>query len=265
MKLVRLDQIRLDGGTQFRDQIDQDVVRDYAEKIQDREIFPAVMCTFDGTTYWLYDGFHRYFAHHNIGIKEIEVHYLPGTLEDAQDLALSANSKNGLHRNNATKRKVVEGALSMDRHKNKSNREIAKLCDVSHPFVAAIRNPDAKKQQSANVKKHYQKKAKEKSGIEFHSDSKPLVVNPDRPSILDDFAPSEEEIRSSEQFLAAQNQTIVDLLESDDKLATAYDKIKILTLENEHQRITINRLMNTNSELEKMVKSLQKQISKDKK
>jgi hypothetical protein len=265
MKKVRLDLIRLDGGTQFRDQINQDVVKDYAEKMGDGAEFPAICCTFDGTTYWLYDGFHRYFAQHNLGYTEIQVHYLPGTLEDAQDLALSANSKNGLHRNNATKRKVVETALSMERHKNKSNREIAKLCEVSHSFVAAIRNPEAKKQQSANVKKHFEKKAKEESGVKLHPEAKPLEVNPNRPSMLEDFAPSEQEIQESESFIESQNQLMVELLDSDDKLATAYDKIKVLTLENEHQRITINRLMNTNKELEKLVLSLQRQVDKAKK
>ena len=60
-----------------------------------------------------------------------------------------------------TKRKQVEAALSMDRHAQKSDREIARLCDVSHTFVAVVRNPDMKKQRDKNRESSFFRKAVE--------------------------------------------------------------------------------------------------------
>ena len=149
-RMVKLDQIRLDGGTQFRDQIDQNKVKEYADCKRDGDEFPPLKCTFDGVNYWLWDGFHRYFADQAVGFKETLIEYKPGTNEDAQDLALGANNDHGLPRNAATKRKQVETALSMERHTSKSDREIAKLCKVSHTLVSSIRNPEAKERQAKN-------------------------------------------------------------------------------------------------------------------
>jgi hypothetical protein len=57
IKLIPLDQIRIDGNTQFRDEINQDVVNDYKQAMLDGAEFPPIECTFDDTDYWLCDGF----------------------------------------------------------------------------------------------------------------------------------------------------------------------------------------------------------------
>lgn len=134
-KLIQLSLVRIDGHTQYRDLVDQNTVREYAERMRDEAEFPPVKCTFDGAHYWLWDGFHRYFATQDAGFRDIRVEFTHGTLEVAQDFALGANGRHGLPRNSATKRKQVEAALSMDRHAQKSDREIARLCDVSHGEV----------------------------------------------------------------------------------------------------------------------------------
>ena len=100
MKMVKLSEIRIDGGTQYRDQINQDVVRDYAEKMRDGEEFPALDTVFDGATHWLVDGFHRYFASHDVGFKDVKVNYKPGTQEEAQLLALGVNAGHDLNQDN---------------------------------------------------------------------------------------------------------------------------------------------------------------------
>ena len=98
MKVLKFSQIRIDGGTQMRVSINQDKVSEYAETMREGGKFPPIKATFDGTVYWLYDGFHRYFASQAAGATTIEVDYKPGTMEDAQDLALSANGGHGLPR-----------------------------------------------------------------------------------------------------------------------------------------------------------------------
>ena len=160
-KLIQLSLVRIDGHTQYRDLVDQNTVREYAERMRDEAEFPPVKCTFDGAHYWLWDGFHRYFATQDAGFRDIRVEFTHGTLEVAQDFALGANGRHGLPRNSATKRKQVEAALSMDRHAQKSDREIARLCDVSHTFVAVVRNPDMKKQRDKNRESSFFRKAVE--------------------------------------------------------------------------------------------------------
>jgi predicted nucleic acid-binding protein len=57
--MIPLESIRIDGGTQIRLEIRTDVVQEYAELIAK---LPPITVFFDGSTYWLADGFHRYHA-----------------------------------------------------------------------------------------------------------------------------------------------------------------------------------------------------------
>ncbi len=257
-RVVKLQDIKLDGGTQYREAIDQNKVKEYAEAMDDGAEFPPIQCTFDGSTYWLWDGFHRYFAWHALGAKTIEVLYTPGTQEDAQDLALSANSTHGIPRSNETKRKQVEAAISMERHTNKSDREIADLCKVSHPFVASIRNPAAKERQAKNVERHFEKKAeakaeaKNESGIKFQSD--------DVPPSAQEYGPSEEELKANELAQQADMEMLNKMLESDDALKLAVEENKRLNLLVAQKEVRIAALMNEKNVCVKMVAKLQREL-----
>jgi ParB-like chromosome segregation protein Spo0J len=105
MKILKFSQIRIDGGTQMRVSINQDKVAEYADKMRDDGKFPPLKATFDGTVYWLYDGFHRYFAAQAAGFIEFEVVYKPGTMEDAQDLSYGVNADHGLPPNKKDREK----------------------------------------------------------------------------------------------------------------------------------------------------------------
>jgi hypothetical protein len=264
--MVKLDDIRIDGGTQFRDQINQDVVKDYAEKMCDGAQFPPLKAMFDGTTYWLYDGFHRYFAAHDKGFKDIEVDYKPGTQEDAQDMALGANDDHGLQRNNATKRKSVEAALGMERHATKSNREIAKLCKVSDTFVAAVRNPEAKKKQAEKIERHFEKKLQER-GLTAGD----VVVNEQQEDrgltapVIDGSEPDEAELRANEMAAQADRDLMNKLLDSDDALKTAHEELTKLNFLNSQLQVRIASLMTEKNEAISLCKKLQKQLDKAKK
>ena len=56
---IPINSIRLDGGTQPRASIDFDTVFDYMDAMTDGADFPPVVVFYDGTHYWLADGFHR--------------------------------------------------------------------------------------------------------------------------------------------------------------------------------------------------------------
>jgi hypothetical protein len=62
-----------------------------------------------------------------------------GTRRDAILHAAGANAAHGLRRTNADKRRAVETLLRDEEWSKWSDREIARLCAVSHPFVSQIR------------------------------------------------------------------------------------------------------------------------------
>ena len=135
-KLIRLSDIKLDGGTQPRTEIDQDLVSEYAECIDQ---LPPVTVFFDGVKYWLADGFHRFFAHNKAGRGEIRADIRTGTQRDAILFSVGVNACHGKRRSNEDKKKAVLTLLNDEEWGQWSNSKIAEKCQVSHTFVNSIR------------------------------------------------------------------------------------------------------------------------------
>jgi ParB-like chromosome segregation protein Spo0J len=256
MKKVKLDAIRLDGGTQCRVVIDQPTVYAYLEAMKEGDEFPPLETVFDGSTHWLTDGFHRWHAYKLLGIKELEVKYKPGTLQDAQIEALKANSKHGKTLTNEDKRNKVEMALSIDGFDMRSDYEIAKLCGVSQPFVASIRNPEKKEKQAAQRAKSSAKKSEELS-VTNQISSENTTANPDAGAV-----PDEAEMQAAERAMQADMDAMYKLLESDDALQTAHEEIKRLNYLVAQQETRIHGLMNERNTAVTMLKKLQKENDK---
>ncbi len=271
MRKVKIDAIKIDGGTQCRLFIDQQTVNNYVEAMKDGDEFPLIETVFDGATHWLTDGFHRYHAYKILGLKEVEVKYKPGIYEEARIEALKANSRHGKPLTNEDKRNKVEMALLLDGFQDKSNYEIAKICGVSQPFVASIRSQNVSEKQEENRIKNAEKKAKKNNDLNLDlKDSfitqpytNPISsVNTTEPDPYAGELPSEEEIRIAELAEEADKEILYKLLESDDALATAHEEIKRLTHQNAQLEIRLHGLMTEKNEAVKMVKDLQKQIDK---
>lgn len=134
-----LNLIRIDGGTQTRASLDYETVLAYAADMQAGDQFPPIEVYYDGSTYWLADGFHRLEATRQNGGKQIVARVYQGTQRDAVLASASANAKHGLRRTNEDKRRAVLRLLMDEEWGQWSDREIARRCHVSHPFVAKIR------------------------------------------------------------------------------------------------------------------------------
>jgi hypothetical protein len=132
-------QIRRDGGTQPRAAINHLTITEYAEDMQAGDRFPAVLVFYDGTDYWLADGFHRVLAAESLGMAEIAVEIRQGTRRDAILYSVGANAKHGLRRSNTDKRRVVTTLLEDKEWSKYSNNQIAKLCCVSLDLVNRLR------------------------------------------------------------------------------------------------------------------------------
>jgi hypothetical protein len=269
MTTVNINLIRLDGGTQCRTVIDQSTVYTYLERIKEGEEFPLMETIFDGKTYWLVDGFHRYHAFKLADVQEIEINSKQGTLQDAQIEALKANSKHGKQLTNDDKRNKVEMALKIEGFEKKSNYEIAKICELSASFVASVRNPEAKKKQD-EAKLKYAKECAKK-----FEDSSPTITEVETNTDLirseiasqpdSGIAPDDEEMKATELAMQADQETMYKMLEADDALAELYEENKKLNLLNAQLQVRIHGLMNEKNEAVKMIKDLQKQIDRHRK
>ena len=137
---IKLEKIRLDGGTQPRKEIDEALVQHYTEVLlEGKSTFRAIDLWFDGKWYWPSDGFHRYHAHKRAGFKDIESEVKIGTKRDAFIACLPANSKHGKQRTAEEARYSVRMALEDVELGLKTDAEIAIICDVSAMTVGRVR------------------------------------------------------------------------------------------------------------------------------
>lgn len=133
-----LNRIRIDGGTQPRTELNEDVIAEYAEQMREGVEFPAITAYFDGVSYWLADGFHRYWAATRAEV-EVAVHFIKGAKRDAILHSVGANANHGLRRSNADKRKAVKTLLEDAEWMQWSDRAIARQCQVSADLVGSVR------------------------------------------------------------------------------------------------------------------------------
>ena len=138
--MLRIDQIRRDGGTQPRAQMDWTVVAEYAADMGQGAAFPPVVVFYDGADYWLADGFHRVEAAKSLGLVEVAADVRQGTRREAVLYSVGANSNHGLRRTNEDKRRAVMTLLNDEEWRGWSDNRIAQLCGVSHTFVGSLRS-----------------------------------------------------------------------------------------------------------------------------
>ena len=135
-------QIYIDAGLQTRDKVDQGKIAEYAEAMANGDQFPPLLVYRIGTEqgYLLVKGFHRFNAHiAAFDQKPIRCKITHGSRRDALKEALGDNADHGLPLNREDKRKKIKIALADAEWGQWSDREIAKLCKVSHPLVAEVR------------------------------------------------------------------------------------------------------------------------------
>ncbi|WP_295851011.1 hypothetical protein [uncultured Xylophilus sp.] len=287
--MLELSRIRIDGETQSRVELDQDVVQEYAEAYLAGAQFPPVTVFFDGADWWLADGFHRYFGAITAGQTKIYEQIVPGTLLDAQLHSFGANGQHGLRRTNADKRKAVQGALAHPVSGTWSDREIAKHCGVTHPFVASVRNPkvvtvttpaDASRSSgvvtvttpttpaaNANATPASTEDVARAPASSAHhaliSGAESAAQSLVPPSVeADGFGPSDEEIAAAEAAAAVDAEELQRLLQSEEPLGEALRAVKQLRAELAVVKSTRDGYMTQCNEQISRIKSLQRQVDK---
>lgn len=163
--------IRTDGGTQPRASLNEETTRDYMLDMLDGAQFPPITVFYDGSEYWLADGFHRVQAALQANIAEIEAQVIQGTRRDAVLHSVSANATHGLRRTNEDKRRAVLTLLNDLEWVKLSDREIARRASVSQPFVSALRA-----KQSDNVITPSDELARHEANLQRSLDQLPQTI-----------------------------------------------------------------------------------------
>jgi hypothetical protein len=144
IKQLALDLVRQDGNTQPRTSRHVEWCEDYALDIAEgrwdwSRPGAALTVFFDGTSYWLADGFHRRDAAEIAGLDTVACDVRKGSQRDAQLFSCSANAVHGHRRTNDDKRRAVEFMLADAEWSQWSDSEIARRCVVSTRFVGIER------------------------------------------------------------------------------------------------------------------------------
>lgn len=258
MKTLNIKAIRIDGGTQSRVEINNEVVSDYAEAIKVGIEFPPVVVFGDGADYWLADGFHRYHAHNQAGKASIAADVRAGTQRDAILFSAGANGAHGLRRTNADKRKAVELLLNDTEWAKWSDRRIAEMVGVTHPFVANIRTPKVVTVTTPAPKTDSSKPAKKGGGAASDSTkatSKPPSSKPSKPATKSKPETPSDEPHPAVAELAKATDSALALLEDNERLS---DRLAVEAMDTtEEEKLLASALI---AELRAQIKTLSAEL-----
>lgn len=135
---IRLEDIDADESLQSRAKMNDEAIKDYADKYRNGTEMPPVIIFCDGKRNWLAGGFHRAIAAAEAGLSEINADVRQGGKDDALLYAVASNHDNGVQRTIADKRRAVEMVLAHEKFRKKPVNEIAKMCRVSRTLVETV-------------------------------------------------------------------------------------------------------------------------------
>ena len=271
MTILKLSVIRIDGGTQARLSLVQEKVTDYAERMREGDAFPPATVYFDGSNYWLADGFHRYFATKANGKLDIDCEIIEGTVEEAQLFALQANGRHGIPMSAEDNRANIIRMLEHPTWGQWSNRQIAKHLNVSPMTVGRVKTAWEKSQVGAE-KVTSPKKFKDKHGNETTMQTKNIGRKEQPKQSHDEII---QELSETIQALSEENTLLkdkialgqwdaseIEKIDAQETITELREQIKVLEIDNKTLRESRDTYQNRNAELMRMVKSLQNKLKK---
>jgi hypothetical protein len=243
---LELASIRLDGGTQSRLELNQEVVNEYAEHMAEGDVFPAVIVFQDGANYWLADGFHRYFAIKKNKGKTINADVQVGTQEEAILFSFTANSNRGLRMTSADKRNIVIRMLTNKTWGGWTDAAIARHVGITGMTVGRIRKGlnKAEKPKKERVPKQ-----------EIY---RPEPVQPDSrveelSETVDQLAQENERLK--DKIAVGQwDATEIEKIDVQELIADLREQIRVLEIDNKALRESRDMYQARNAELMKAVK-----------
>ena len=277
MKELKVSDIRIDGGTQIRKQLNQNKVSEYAEQMTDGETFPPITVFFDGSSYWLASGFHRLFATKLNGKETISAEVKDGTVDDATLFALGDN-KHGLNMTAEDYRRSIEIMLKHPKWSEWSNIKIAEWIGTSAMTVGRVKKErNIKPAETVTYVDKHGKEAKMKTA-NLGKKPKPAEKPAEEPKDEEEYDQAEEKMRELMDTitnLADENTLLRDKIaigqwdasefekiDAEETIANLREQVRVLEIDNQALRESRDMFQNRNAELIKTVNSLKKKAQK---
>ncbi len=283
-KKLNIGLIRIDGGTQARESINQEAVQEYAEAIAQGATFPPVTIFFDGAEHWLADGFHRYHAHRHAGRVSIDADVREGTVREAVLFSFSANDGHGLRTTPADRRKAMLRMLNDPEWSQWSDSAIAKASGVSQQTVANHRRSIFQNLEDSPPKTRKVErggKVYEQDTTKIGRQTAPGKLRRDldpMPEELRDYDPKEDDLKEAALAvtqLAEENEQLRTRLaieamdaseeektEAAETIATLRERVRQLEIELDAVKASRDGFMRENGELKRQCEIYQRALKK---
>jgi ParB-like chromosome segregation protein Spo0J len=258
---MKLTEITVDSSLQGRSKLNQEVIDEYSETIREGGKLPAIKVFRIGSSYYLVDGWHRYFAHKKAGLADIEVDVIDGNMREATLYAIGANDNHGLRRNNEDKRKAVMMLLDDVEWSEWNDSEIAKAARVSRMTVSRIKSSLGIKKDEVKIIRDGKEIKLNTANIGSKNEKKFLGVQPIQEENF------ENEITAEMEAIVEENETLTRRLAvaameasdeekrmAEDQLAQMAAEIKTLTATLNSSQTQANTYMNQVADLKDQVK-----------
>ncbi len=137
---LELTKIRRDDSAQPRAMLNTDHIKDLADALEDERDLTPVDVFYDGHSYWLADGLHRYSAYHRAKRDEIPVNVHGGDLRDAVLYSITVNAKHATLKLTREEKRAGVARLLKDKEWGQwSDSEIGRRAGVDHKTVSKLR------------------------------------------------------------------------------------------------------------------------------
>jgi hypothetical protein len=261
---LKLTEIKVDSSLQGRCKLNQEVVDEYSEVLREGGKLPAIKVFRVGSSHYLVDGWHRYFAHKKAGLADIQVDIIDGTKREATLYAVGANDDHGLRRTNDDKRKSVMMLLDDMEWSEWSDREIAKAAKVSSMFVGKLRKalglqPEEVK-AVVNGKETKVKVERNNNEPQIPQESYQDEITAEMEAIVE-----ENENLTRRLAVAAMQASDEEKRMAEDQLMEMAAQIKTLEATNRSLKATSDTYMNQVSDLKDQVKYWKRRAEKSEK
>jgi len=279
VKKLNLLNIRTDGGTQPRIQLDQDLVKEYAEVMREGVVFPPVEVFHDGSAYWLVDGFHRYFGYKANGLTSIEAIVHTGTLREAQFYAWKANNKHGNRLKAEDIRAILRIMLTDEEYSKWSNNHIAKELNISNMTVGRVRvamQEEAKTPAQTTVT--YVDKHGNTTTMKTDKKKKAKTTKPDVTTANPEVKELEQKVKelaTTVNTLAEENTVMrdkiavgqwdaseIEKIDAEETIKNLREQVRVLEIDNKSMRESRDIYQNENAEMMRTIKSLKAKLKK---
>lgn len=272
MKKLNILNIRIDGGTQPRQAINYDVVKNYAEAMREGTVFPPVTVFFDGAEYWLADGFHRYHATKSNATTTIEADIHQGSVEDAREYSYGANKDRGYSMSAEDNKEIVRKMLLDPRYKDWTQSRIAKHVGVTEMFVSRVKASMEIKDEP-KTKKFVTKDGVEREmktgniGKRETPTTKPDVTTYDEKEdkikeLTEVITQLDEEVTLLKDKIAigAWDASEIEKIDVEDTIRELREQVRLLEIDNKALRDSRDMFQHRNAELMKTVASLKRKL-----